>query len=153
MCFSSPPWVKQLSFFTGIQPLNFLTNDFLIEKAGVRACREHLQSEGDSAAETPSRNLRSEAVPSQPEISDQGAAETAQAVCQPCNVEPHALSFGVSGVLAQRLCKAAVELDTAAATVWEDALDHERVDLAEVCCPRDSVLARTMLEVGGSARR
>ena len=67
----------------------------------VRACREHLQSEGDSAAETPSRNLRNEAVPSQPEISDEGAAETAQAVCQPCNVEPHALSFGVRGPCAE----------------------------------------------------
>ena len=36
----------------------------------VRTCREHLQSEGDSVAETPPRNLQSEAVPSQPEISD-----------------------------------------------------------------------------------
>ena len=59
----------------------------------------------------------------------------------------------MSGGLAQRLCKAAVELDAAAATVWEEALDYERVDLAEACCPPDSVLASTMLEVGGSARR
>ena len=59
----------------------------------------------------------------------------------------------MSGGLAQRLCKAAAELDTAAATVWEEALDYERVDIAEVCCPPDSILASTMLEVGGSARR
>ena len=100
----------------------------------IHTCREHLQSEGDSVAETPSRNLQSEAVPSQPEISDKGAAETMQAVCQPCNVEPHTLSFVVSGGLAQRLCKAAAELDTAVATVWEEALDYERVDLALQRC-------------------
>ena len=36
MCFSSPPpWVKKLSFFTGIQPLNFLTRNFLINEPGV----------------------------------------------------------------------------------------------------------------------
>ena len=134
-------------------------NSSLLE---IRSSLKVLLKEVSDAVRTCKEQLQSEAVPSQPEISQgtplpestgaSDAAETAQAD-RACDLEPHALSFGVSGGLAQRLCKAAAELDTAAATVWEEALDYERVDLAEVCCPPDSVLTSTMLEVGGSARR
>ena len=35
MFFQLPPWAKKLSFFTGIQPLNFLIRNFLIRKPGA----------------------------------------------------------------------------------------------------------------------
>ena len=104
----------------------------------------------------PVRPRASEAVYDQPKISPETPDEnpdTEQAVCQPCELEPHTLSFGVSKAVTQKMWQAASELDALTATVWEETLDYERVGLAEVCCASDSVLTNTMLSLGGSARR